>query len=258
MRTHRILLSIFFVAFLACSDSTTAPDDLLQIQSAKDGRIKDYALDFSTSFVEVPDADMLDLSTTFTIEAWIKPRTLTSFQHIVSKWNGGGNASYTLEVHEGKLRSAIHDGVNASQAVESNGNILSDVWQHVAVTLDNGTLRLYIDGDLDRVFLGSQTPMNSDRPLSIGHEGPPFNGWFYDGLIDDVRVWDVVRTDAEIAARMNALKGKKTGLVGWWRFNEGQGDVAKDRTKNKNHGRLGNADGADASDPTWVTDVPVP
>lgn len=201
---------------------------------------------------------MLDLSTTFTIEAWIKPRTLTSFQHIVSKWNGGGNASYTLEVHEGKLRSAIHDGVNTSQAVESNGNILPDVWQHVAVTLDNGTLRLYIDGALDRVFLSSQTPMNSDRPLSIGHEGPPFNGWFYDGLIDDVRMWDVVRTDAEIAAHMNRLKGKKTGLVGWWRFNEGQGDVAKDRRKTKNDGRLGSADGADANDPTWVTDVPVP
>ena len=100
--------------------------------------------------------------------------------------------------------------------------------------------------------------MNSDRPLSIGHEGPPFNGWFYDGLIDDVRVWNVARTDAEIAAHMNRLKGKKTGLVGWWRFNEGQGDVAQDRRKTKNDGRLGNADGADANDPTWVTDVPVP
>ena len=256
MRTHRALLAIPVLALLACADTGTAPEASPQFQAVKGGHARDYALDFSTSFVEVPDANVLDLGATYTIEAWIKPRTVTSYQHIVSKWSGGGNASYTLEVHEGKLRSGVHNGVNTTQAVESNGTIVPDVWQHVAVTLDNGTLRLYIDGVLDREFTGSQTPMNSDRPLSIGHEGPPYNGWWFDGLIDDVRVWNVARTEPEIAAGMNGLKGKKTGLAGWWRFNEGQGDVAKDATKNRNHGRLGSAVGADANDPTWVTDVP--
>jgi hypothetical protein len=254
--THRGLLAIAVLALLACADTGTAPGDAPLFQAGKGRHSGNYALAFSMSFVEVPDAAVLDLAATFTIEAWIKPRTVTSYQHIVSKWNSAGNSSYTMEVHDGKLRSAIHDGVNESQGIESNGTIVPDVWQHVAVTLDNGTLRLYINGVLDREFTGSQTPMNSDRPVSVGHEGPPYNGWWYDGLIDDVRLWNVTRTDAQIAASMNRLKGKSAGLVGWWRFDEGQGDVAKDATKNRNNGRLGSAVGADANDPSWVTDVP--
>lgn len=252
MRTRRVTPAIIALLAMSCSDAGMAPEGSPPIQA---GQGVNHALDFSTAFVEVADANVLDLSATFTIEAWIKPRTTTSYQHIVSKWNGGGNASYTLEVHDGRLRSAIHDGVNESQAVESNGSILPAVWQHVAVTLRNGTLRLYINGDIDREFTGSQTPMNSDRPVSIGHEGPPFNGWWYDGVIDDVRVWNVARTGTQIRGSMNGLKGRTAGLVGWWRFNEGEGDIAKDATKNGNHGRLGIAIGADAYDPSWVTDV---
>ena len=76
------------------------------------------------------------------------------------------------------------------------------------------------------------------------------------GILDEVRIWNVPRTGSEIAASMNSLKGKSSGLVAWWRFNEGQGDVAKDATKNRNHGRLGSAVGSDPFDPSWVTNAP--
>jgi hypothetical protein len=220
-----------------------------------------FALDFDQAWVTVPDHADLDLAETWTLEAWFKPRNVEGGpQHIISKWNGGGNASYVVSIAFGRLSTAIHDGVSPTQAVEPTGLPQNNVWQHVAVTLDNGTLRIYINGVLDRTFTGSQTPMNSDRPVSFGREGPPFGGWLYNGLIDEVRIWNVARTGAQIADAMNArLQGTETGLVGYWPFDEGTGDVAFDATGRGHNGQLGNVVGADANDPKWTTDAaPIP
>lgn len=220
------------------------------------------ALSFSgpSAFVEIPDAPSLDLRERWTLEAWIRPAAPGgTFQHVLSKWNGGGDASYTLEVHAGHLRVAIHDGISPSQALESLAELTPDTWQHVAATYQAGSLRLYIGGRLDRVAHGVIAPMNSTRPLSIGHEGPPFNGWQYAGAIDEVRVWRTARTERQLqetAAR--PLSGREAGLVGYWRFDEGGGQVARDRSASGNHGRLGATREPDASDPAWTLDVAIP
>jgi hypothetical protein len=221
-----------------------------------------FALDFNQSWVTIPDHADLDLGATFTLEAWIRPSNvnLSAFQHIISKWDGSGNSSYTLEINRGRLRSAIHDALNPTQVVESKGTLQSNVWQHVAVTLNNGMLSLYINGSLDTTFTGSQTPMNSDRAMSLGREGPPFGGWRYDGILDEVRIWNVARSAAQIAVSKDVgLRGSETGLVAYFRFNTGSGDVAFDLTGRGHNGQLGSVLGADANDPTWTTDAaPVP
>jgi hypothetical protein len=214
-----------------------------------------YALQFNQTYVEVPDAPSLDLSRTWTIEAWVKPQSvgLGSYQHVVSKWNGGGNASYSMEIYQGRLGSGVHDGVRNS-ILHTTATLLDDVWQHVAATYDNGTMCLYINGVLDGCMSGCVTAMNSDRPVSIGHEGPPWGGWWYYGLVDEVRVWNVARTAAQLASGMGArLSGSENGLAGYWRFDEGQGDVAHDASPFGNHGRLGATVGSDAADPLWTT-----
>ena len=69
------------------------------------------------------------------------------------------------------------------------------------------------------------------------------------GAIDDVRIWNVARTQQEIQQFMNhELDGSEEGLVGYWKFNEGRGDTAYDMTVNKNHGSLGG--GA-----TWINQL---
>jgi hypothetical protein len=219
--------------------------------------VVNFALDFNDDYVTVPDHTDLDLSATWTIEAWVKPHNLSFPQHIVSKWNGGGDASYVLEISTaGGLRSAIHDDVNPTQVVESFGSLAANAWQHVAITLDNGTLRLYIGGALDRTFTGSQTPMNSTRPVSFGREGPPFGDWRYDGQIDEVRIWNIARTGPEIADYVDVrLGGSEAGLVGYWRFDEGDGDFIGDSTARGHDGVGGNGIGRDSYDPQWTTDA---
>ncbi len=247
--SFRIPVVAGLLSLLACNtDSPVTPLNDGMAFARKNPDVN-FALAFDgNDFVEVPDAASLDVSNTFTIEAWIKPGNVNgSLQHVVSKWGLCWDASYTLVVNAGKLRSGIASCANGTQAVESNGTLVDGVWQHVAITLGAGTLRLYIDGVLDKEYLNSQAPIATTTVLSIGKESNYVR--HFQGLIDDVRIWNVARTEDEIAGARYELKGKKTGLVGWWRFDEGSGDVAKDATKNKNHGRLGSPD----EDPEWVS-----
>lgn len=217
------------------------------------------SFDGATQYVEVPDADGLDVTTSWTIEAWVKPGNVAgAFQHVISKIGTGPDASYTLEINASRLRSAIHDGVNPTQVVESSGTLSDNIWQHVAITLGQGTVRLYVDGVLDTLFAGSQTPNASTRVLAFGRQS--VGALHYQGLIDEVRLWNVTRSGTDISAAMNVrLTSSETGLVGYWTFDEGTGDVAADATGNGHDGRLGSAVGADANDPQWTTDAaPIP
>jgi hypothetical protein len=69
--------------------------------------------------------------------------------------------------------------------------------------------------------------------------------------MDEVRVWNVARTAAQIQGTMRMrLVGNEAGLVGYWRFDDGTGTTARDNTASANNGSLGN--GNAGARPTWV------
>jgi hypothetical protein len=218
-----------------------------------------FALDFNQSFITVSDHPDLDLAATWTIEAWIKPRSVSGGdEHVISKWGGCADASYSVVIAGGKLLSGIASCANGTQVVQSSGTLVDDQWQHIALTLSNDSLRLYINGVLDTVRTGSQAPLNTATDLSLGrHAGGLYP---FDGLLDEVRIWTVARSAAQIAGAMNSrLQGNETGLVAYWRFDEGSGDTAFDTTGRGHSGQLGSAVGPDANDPQWTTDTaPIP
>ena len=102
------------------------------------------------------------------------------------------------------------------------------------------------------------TPMNSPSILTLGRFAASPTGGFlnhYVGLLDEVRVWNVARTAKQIRQNMNKTLNlrKASGLVAYWRMNEGSGQVAADGTGNGHDQQLGNTGGNDAADPAWVS-----
>ncbi len=61
----------------------------------------------------------------------------------------------------------------------------------------------------------------------------------FPGLVDEIRIWNIALTQEQIQENMNyTLTGNETGLISYWRFDEGSGTTAFDLTSNNNNGIL--------------------
>jgi hypothetical protein len=131
-------------------------------------------------------------------------------------------------------------GCNA--ATSGPGSLKENKWQFLAGTYDGSTITIYLNG----TQVGSQPlsgAVSAYNYLVIGLWSTSFNG-----LIDDVRLWNVVRSPSEVKAdQSSSPTGSVPGLVGYWRFNEGSGQTVDDSTSHNNNGVLGAA-----GDPAWV------
>ena len=118
---------------------------------------------------------------------------------------------------------------------------------HLVISYDGTTIKLYENAILinSKSLVGAS--ISSTSSLFFGRDS--LSGrYFLNGILDDVRIWNVARTQAEIQANMNIeLIGSETGLVGYWKLNEGTGTTALDSTANANNGTINGA--------TWVEDL---
>lgn len=115
-------------------------------------------------------------------------------------------------------------------------NYLETGWMHVAIRYDHDTNKYAILTNAQVVFEGDATLhghvaiRTAATPLHIGFS-EDFGQQGFDGKIDEVRVWNKARTDAEIKSTMHSvLRGDEAGLIGNWHFDEGVGTVSKDFT----------------------------
>ncbi|TAH41777.1 MAG: T9SS type A sorting domain-containing protein [Bacteroidetes bacterium] len=114
-----------------------------------------------------------------------------------------------------------------------------NIWYHAAVTYDGLTWNLYLNGNLENQLSVGQLPQNqSIQHASIGtalnSAGTP-EGYF-DGLMDEVRIWNFARTQNEIKSSMNrAIRSATSGLVARWGMNEACGTALADSSGNSVH-----------------------
>lgn len=208
----------------------------------------------------IPDDASLDLTASLTVEAWVLVSSPDFFRRpVLSKGTNLGN--YTLGIL-GDDTEAVPGSVELSYAT-GTGNvsccggpptIVFGEWTHVAATFVGGVLRVYINGEFVDSVSDQPGPTANTANLVLGRAlylsgGEIFTADHYAGVIDEVRVWNVARSAAEIAASYNKLVSPTSpGLVGYWRFDEAAGDQnVTDLSPSGNHGTLG-LDGLSASD----------
>ena len=131
-----------------------------------------------------------------------------------------------MNIVDDKLRISFHntDFFSSSNAIQPN------VWQLLTVKRA-GTVTGYVDG-VEVVSGSFGLNLSSSQVLTIGRE-PGYSSWF-DGSIDDVSMWDYAFDNVEIYNYINscALTGSELGLVGYWDFEEGSGNIVYDQTNN--------------------------
>ena len=249
---------------------------LLVVLITLPGLVKAQSLRFTdTSYVDLGNPASLKL-TNFTLEAWIKIEGyasttetgtggLTGVVPIITKGRAEAESAavdinYFLGYRLSDMRLVADFEDNATSAnhpVVSTGagGVLSNcIWTHVAATYNTTTdeWKLYINGILNTTLAagGNFTPQSaSNVNACIGstlNTGTSIRPGFFNGRMDEVRIWNTIRTDAEILANYNSQLISGTGLAGRWGLNEGSGTSAGNSI-------AGGALGTLVRNPLWVT-----
>ena len=230
--------------------------DLYQkVDREVDAVIEDSALslDGDGSYVEIVDSEIINnISEQVTISAWIKP---TDFPNTCTTVLFKGNKRTPNLTHRQFVLWLFDEGLVYFDAspngqfirwiASASETIQKNQWYHVAGTIDakNDSIRLYLNGDEVRRsnFKGQTNLTKTTLPLRIGcsHEEEISEHASFAGLIDEVRVWNIVRTENQIRSDMNKqLTGDEVGLVGYWKFDEEIEGRVSDSSRHKHDGRL--------------------
>jgi hypothetical protein len=195
-------------------------------------------------FVNVPNSGSLTLVGRVTVEAWVNRAAVGTQHSIVEKFGnaGTGQGGYDLRISAGdRVQFETRDDGGRAVTVTGATAIPANTWVHIAGTFDGANNRVFVNGVQDGIVGNGRAPRAGNTALKIGARGND-NGTPMNGGIDDVRIWNVARTAAQITTgRTNCLAGDEAGLVALWHMDEGTGNTTADATANHNNGTLLNA-----------------
>ena len=157
------------------------------------------AFNGSTARVTVPDSPSLRLSTGMTLEAWVNPTTVNAaWRDIIYK----GNDDYYLEATSSNASKPVGGGTfgGGNGEVYGAAALTANTWTHLAVTYDGANLRFYVNGTL--IVTNAKTGNIAGSTGALGIGGDPLWGQYFTGLIDDVRIYNQARTQAQIQTDM--------------------------------------------------------
>ena len=186
-------------------------------------------------------ASMSGMTTQYTLEVWVRPASFNWLGGLISKYHSVNGHGFVLRLSS----VSPYSGINFDEMSTTNGILALGSWQHVAAVNDNGTRHLYLNG-VEQALSGTpQTVVNNSDPITLGVDYLTLPRYL-SGQMDEVRIWNVARNQADIQANMNhTLAGTEFGLVAYWRFDEGTGSTTVDDTGHAYTGTLVNG-------PTWV------
>lgn len=174
----------------------------------------------------------------FTIEMWVKPgSTQVQYADIIDN-NHTGFRSWVLQQNS-TVTNQYGWGTNDGGGTVFF-NLTADQWTHIAITRDGSSRsnKVYING----VFFSGNTgtaniPYDGTQFFRLGRWGGGGRNW--NGEMDEIRVWNTVRTVQEIQQNMNRqLAGNESGLSGYWTLNEGAGTTLTDFSAGGNNGTI--------------------
>jgi len=186
-----------------------------------------------------------------TYECWFKPSSVNTHHSSVLYADGNNDQGIQLCVSPDGTTIDGYMNIGDWHDVVA-GTVTADAWNHVAIIFNYETdeVATYVNGTLANTDTGNTGSFDGITTVYFGSDEG--SAQFYKGEIDEIRIWNKVRTPQEIRESTHkTLDGDEDGLVGYWQCNEGSGTTTLDY-KYGNDGTLTNMD-----DSNWI-DSPTP
>ena len=234
----------------------------------------DLLFDGVNDYVEVSNVDDFRfLNESFTISCWLQiADNNNTYRSYVCLIDSDENPRVRLLKYrsgwaEGRLQVEITAAAGQSRvrSLDTGATIPKNEWLHFAAVADYdaGLLIMYING----VFQNSDSLIDYDFTnapnlrLTFGRD--MVFGHILNSYLDEVRIFKAAVDQTTIQNWMdqplNASHPNWSDLIGYWKFNEGSGQIAHDSSGNGNDGQLGSTGSGDTNDPSWgLSDNPLP
>jgi hypothetical protein len=192
--------------------------------------------------------------TRLTFSMWVRTED-TTLRGIATMAESPGSSTHDRNLYlntTGNFVARIFDG--ASKRAIGTSVAQSNTWYHIAMTYDGTNLKLYVNG-VNEATTASGNPFTgySTPEFIVGQTFGSIDGetvLFFDGQIDEVRVYDTALTQAQIHASMYShISGSASNLKNYYRYNEATGTTAFDETSNNFDATFG----ASTAAPTWTS-----
>ncbi len=182
------------------------------------------SFDGSNDYVQTTD---FNLGTSdFTMELWINPGSSTVGYLITNRTvelDGAGNWFALVRLADGRINLEL-----AESGVISSYSVITSIaatpvgsWSHISVSRSSTTIAMYINGVLQQTYNDSFV-----RNLTTGFNTGILGAWqfqnahYFNGMMDEVRIWHVSRSACQISQSMSQhLSGPEAGLATWFDFN---------------------------------------
>jgi hypothetical protein len=221
--------------------------------NGNDGAFQNYlsvgerglVFDGLNDYVSVPDADEISLLGDFTLECWVNVADFSSFRSIVGKTNGVNSQPFPFDYYlltgSGIPSVLVGNGVS-SQVVNATNAPAAGQWAHIAVVKSGTTVTHYLNGQPNGSGTITTTAADNNSTMLIG--GRADQAIWMKGRLDDLRIWDVARTETQINDNYTQrLTGSENGLVAYYPLTDipgftpiDQSGTVYDRTMNANDG----------------------
>jgi len=245
----------------------------------------DKALEFdgTNDYVQVSDSPSLDINSQISMELWFYPKEPNLHHFLLDKLGtnnvrsyrllvtgNGGTDSFGNDFVENSIEFGIsHDNVNVIYLATKADHMVSvGKWNHLAATFNGMAMKIFLNGIkiAEGNSPGGIATNNNDLTIGTDYDIPGNSDYYSKGTIDEVRISNIARTPEEIHQAYQtgiSIHGGQAQLtkrafdpsadpscIGYWSFDEGEGETAYDGSGNGNDGTLN-----DMTSEAWVSGI---
>jgi hypothetical protein len=155
--------------------------------------------DGGNDYVDCGDNSSLNIINIITVETWFKTEDVATKQGIVSKDDDLWHCKYGLEIRNQRVYGIFW--INGTRIERYSGTISSDIWMHTALVFDGSKISLYLDGELEQEYSFSGSVDTTTEHLYIGNGYQSGVSYKFNGLIDEVRIYNTALTAFQIQSQ---------------------------------------------------------